>query len=165
MRRVPALVGVLLTLGVLGFLIYRLDLAALGRALAGARYRYVAHLLVTTVALHVLGALQWWVLLSPIRWIGPLRLFGAQMIGALAQGLIPLPVSAVVKAYVVARREPVSMSAVLATTLTDRLVDGLAFLALLGVVLGATDLPPDTGRVQPALRAAGWTSLGLSIWA
>ena len=164
MGRWHGLVGILLTLGVLGFIVYRLDLPTLGRALANARYGYVVPLLATTVVLHLIGALQWRFLLSPIRWVGPLRLFGAQMIGALTQGLIPLPVSAaVVKAYVVARREPVSMSAVLATTLTDRLVDGLAFLALLGVVLGATDLPPDTGRVLPALRAAGWTSLGLYL--
>jgi hypothetical protein len=79
----------------------------------------------------------------------------------LAQGLIQLPVGGLVRAYVVARREQVSLSAVLATTVTERLVDGLAFLGLLGVVLGVAELPPATAPVQAALRTAGWTSLAL----
>ncbi len=163
MRRWRALAGALLTLGVLGFIAYRLDLTALGRALAGADYAYLMPLLATTFALHWVAALQWRLVLSPVKWVRPLRLFGAQMVGALASGLLHLQVGGLARAYVVARRERVSMAAVLATTLTDRLVDGFAFLALVGVVLGATDLPAASAPAQAALRAAGWTTLGLYL--
>lgn len=163
MHRWRGLLAILLTLGVLAFIVYRLDLGALGRALAGAQYAYVIPLLVTTFVFHWIGALQWRLVLSPVKWVRPLWLFGAQMVGALAHGLLHLQVGAVVKAYVVTRRERVSMSAVLATTLTDRLVDAFAFLGLLGVVLGATDLPLASAPAQAALRAAGWTMLGLYL--
>lgn len=163
MRRWRGLVGILLSLAVLGFIVYRLDLVALGRALTGAQYAYVVPLLATTFVFHWVAALQWRLVLSPVKWVRPLWLFGAQMVGALAHGLLHLQVGAVVKAYVVARRERVSMSAVLATTLTDRLVDAFTFLGLLGVVLGATDLPLASAPAQAALRAAGWTMLGLYL--
>ncbi len=163
MRRWRGPLAILLNLGVLAFIVYRLDLVALGRALAGAQYAYVVPLLVTTFVFHWIGALQWRLVLSPVKWVRPLWLFGAQMVGALAQGLLHLQVGGVVKAYVVARRERVSMSAVLATTLTDRLVDAFAFLGLLGVVLGATELPLASASAQAALRAAGWTMLSLYL--
>lgn len=163
MRRWHGVVGILLTLGVFGFIVYRLDLAALGRALAGAQYGYIVPLLATTLLFHWVGALQWRLMLSPLKWVRPLRLFGAQMVGALAHGLVHVQVGGLVRAYVVARRERMSMSAVLATTLTNRLVDGFAFLGLVGVVLGATDLPLASAGAQDALRAAGWTTLALHL--
>jgi hypothetical protein len=87
----------------------------------------------------------------------------AQMVGALARGLVQLQVGGLVKAYVVARRERLSMSTVLATTVTDHLVDGLTFLGLLGVVLGFFDLPLASAPAQTALRAAGATTLALDL--
>lgn len=163
MRRWHGVIGLVLTLGVLAFLAYRLDLPALRRALAGAQYVYILPLLGTTFILHGVGALQWQMVLRPVQWVHPLRLFSAQMVAALAHGLLYLPVGGLVRAYVVARRERASMSAVLATTLVDRLVDGFAFLGLVGVVLALTDLPLGATPAQAALRAAGWTSLGLYL--
>ncbi len=49
MRRWPGVIGIVLTLGVLAFLVYRLDLPALRHALAGAQYVYVLPLLGTTL--------------------------------------------------------------------------------------------------------------------
>ncbi|MFI5340941.1 MAG: lysylphosphatidylglycerol synthase transmembrane domain-containing protein [Candidatus Methylomirabilales bacterium] len=163
MRRWHGPVGVLLSLGVLAFIFYRLDLAALGRALAGAHYAYVVPLVATTVLLLWIGALQWRYLLSLVKWVPPLRLFGAQMVGALAGSLVQVQVGGLVKAYVVARRERLSTSTVLATTITDHLVHGFAFLGLLGVVLWFTDLPLASTQAQGALRTAGWMTLGLDL--
>lgn len=109
----------------------------------------------TTVLLYGVGAFQWHLVLRPVRWIHPLWVFRAQMVGALAQGLLHVSVGKLGQSYVVARHAQVSMSAVLATTLVDRLVDGFAFLALVGVVLTCTDLPVGTAPAQTPLRAAG----------
>ena len=80
----------------------------------------------------IIGALQWRFILSPVKWVEPGRLVAAHLIGALAHGLIQLPVSGLVRAYVVARREHVSVIAVLATTVTDRLVDGVRVSGVAG---------------------------------
>ncbi len=97
MRRWQGLLAIFLTLGVLGFIVYRLDFAALGRALAGAQYAYLVPLLATTFVFHWVAALQWRLVLSSVKWVRPLWLFGAQMVGALAHGLLHLQVGAVVK--------------------------------------------------------------------
>jgi hypothetical protein len=163
MRRWHGVIGIVLTLGVVAFLLYRLDLPALRRALAGAQYAYILPFLGTTFLLHGVGAFQWQLVLRPVQWVHPLRLFSAQMVAALVHGLLYVPVGGLVRAYVVARREQASMSAVLATTLVDRLVDGFAFLGLVGVVLACTELPRGAAPARAALRAAGWASLGLYL--
>jgi len=163
MRRWHGLAGILLSLGVLAFMLYRLDLGALGRALAGAQYAYLVPLVAMGILLQWVSALQWRYVLSPVKWVRPLRLFGAQMVGALARGLVQVQVGGLVKAYVVARRERLSLSTVLATTITDHLVHGFTFLGLLGVVLGAIDLPLASARAQTALRTAGLTTLVLDL--
>ena len=163
MRRWAGLTGILLSLGVLGFIAYRLDLGALGRALTGAQYAYLVPLVATSILLQWVSALQWRYVLSPVKWVRSLRLFGAQMVGALARGLVQVQVGGLVKAYVVARRERLSLSTVLATTITDHLVHGFTFLGLLGVVLGVIDLPPASARAQAALRTAGLTTLALDL--
>ena len=163
MRRWHGIVGILLSLGVLAFIVYRLDVAALGRALAGAHYLYLVPLVATAVILHVVASLQWRYVLSPVKWVRPVWLFSAQMVGALARGLVQVQVGGLVKAYVVARRERLSMSTVVATTITDHLVDGLTFLGLLGAVLGFIDLPLAAAPAQTALRTAGLTTLGLDL--
>ena len=58
MRRWQGVIGIVLTLGVLAFLAYRLDLPALRHALAGAQYAYVLPLLGTTFILYAVGALH-----------------------------------------------------------------------------------------------------------
>jgi glycosyltransferase 2 family protein len=163
MRKWAGLAGILLSLGILGFIVYRLDLGALGRALAGAQYAYLVPLVATSILLQWVSALQWRYVLSPVKWVRTFRLFAAQMVGALARGLVQVQVGGLVKAYVVARRERLSLSTVLATTITDHLVHGLTFLGLLGVVLGVIDLPLASARAQTALRTAGLTTLVLDL--
>src|SRR3972149_11180659 len=87
MRRWHGIVGILLSLGGGSFIVYRLDGAALGRALAGAHYLYLVPLVATALMLHAVPALQWRYVLSPLKWVRPLRPFSAQMVGALARGL------------------------------------------------------------------------------
>lgn len=157
------LIGGLLSVAVVAFILYRLDLGSLTSSLRAADYRYLLPLFFTIVAVEWVGALQWRLILSPVKWAPTLRLFGALMLGYLANGLLFLRVGPFVRAYVVARREAVPMSAVLATTLTDRLVDGFAFLGLVGVVLLATDLPPASGAVQAGMRVGGAVTLGLYL--
>lgn len=162
MRR-KILIGGVLSLVVLAFILYRLDLDALRHSLAGADYSYLVPLVLTVIAVEYVRVLQWRLILSPVKWVTTFRLFSATMVGYLANGLLFLRVSPLVRAYVVARRAKVSTSAVLATTVVDRLVDGFAFLGLVGVVLLALDLPPASASVQAGLRTGGLLTLALYL--
>jgi uncharacterized membrane protein YbhN (UPF0104 family) len=108
-------------------------------------------------------ALKWRLILASIRRVGVLRLYGAIMIGYLANLIIPLRVSPLVRAYVVRVKEGIPASTVLATAAVDRLADGLVSVGLLAAVLVTMPLPDSLAEVRAALVTAGWVLLGVYV--
>lgn len=86
-------------------------------------------------------------LLYPIRPTRTFGLFGAIMAGYLANLLIPLGASPLVRSWLVARREGLNMSSVLATVVVDRLIDGVVFTGFVPIVLVFVAVPDPTGSM------------------
>lgn len=119
------------------------------------------------VALVALGeltrAFKWRMILAPIRRVRVVRLYGAIMIGYVANLIIPLRVSPLVRAYMIRLKEGIPTSTVLATVAVDRLADGLVSLGLLAAVLVFMSLPASLANVRAALATAGWVLLGIYV--
>jgi uncharacterized protein (TIRG00374 family) len=107
---------------------------------------------VSTLAVHV-RALRWKALLAPVDPEVALhpRLAGTA-IGFAANNLIPARVGELVRAVVTARLAKIPLSAVIASLVVERVLDGLATVALL---LGVTALPgfPSPQGAAPVLTA------------
>ncbi len=120
-----------------GWLAAGLDYGQSHRVLVGADPAYLAVLPLAVAAEQLVRAWKWRQILHPLRSIGTARLFGAIMAGYLANLLVPLGLSTLVRSWLVARIEALRMSAVLASVAIDRLIDGIVFAGLvLFVVVG-----------------------------
>lgn len=89
-----------------------------------------------------LRALRWRILVRPLAAVPARRLLPPLAIGFMVNFLLPGRAGEVVRAWLLSRREQVSMSAVFATVVVERLFDGLAvicFLAPAPFFLGAGD--------------------------
>lgn len=141
----------------LAWILARLDYNHLGALLAGADLRYLALVPVAVVVEQLVRAWKWRQILHPLRPIGTPRLFGAIMTGYLANLLVPLGLSPLVRSWLVARLEALRMSAVLASVAIDRLIDGIvvAGLVLIVVVFAAFPDPGGETRLGRVLGAAG----------
>ena len=106
-------------------------------------------------------AWKWRQLLHAIRPVATLRLFGAIMAGYFANFLIPLGISPIVRSWLVARLEALTMSAVLATAAIDRLVDGVIFSGFVAIALIFAVFPDPTGGIRLGLIVGGAGSLTL----
>ena len=145
-------------IGLAALVLWRIDFAELGRVLAGARVEYLA-LVPAVIALEQLvRAWKWRQILHPLLPVGTLRLFGAIMAGYLGTFLIPFGVSPLLRSWLVARREGLKMSAVLATVAIDRMIDGVVFAILVVLVLAVAVLPDPTGNLRLGLlgRRGRW---------
>lgn len=143
-RRLVSGVGAAISVLALAWIFWRVDLARLRLVVATADGVFLLLLPLAIAAEQMLRAWKWRQILYGIRPIGPLRLFGAIMAGYFANFLVPLGISPIVRSWLVARREDLKMSAVLATVVIDRLIDGVVFtvfvaLALAVAVPGAND--------------------------
>lgn len=84
---------------------------------------------------------RWDYLLRPMKRIPLRRLFPVVVIGYMGNNVYPARAGEVVRAYVLRRREGVSISASLATIVVERVFDGLVMLLFVFIGLPFTPMP------------------------
>jgi uncharacterized protein (TIRG00374 family) len=140
-------IGIAALLWVFGRIDYDRFLSVLARANLG-------FLLLVPVAIgaeQLLRAWKWRQLLYPIRPVGVFRLFGAIMGGYFANLIVPVGASPVVRSWLVARRQGLATSSVLATVAIDRVIDGIIFTGFVPIVLILMAIPDPTGAIRAGL--------------
>ena len=143
------------------WVLWRIDYDRLQGVVAEADVAFLLLVPLTIAAEQLVRAWKWRQLLHGIRPIGVLRLFGAIMAGYFANLLVPLGVSPLVRSWLVARLEALTMSAVLATAAIDRLVDGVIFSGFVAVALIFAVVPDPGGGVRLGLMVGGAGALTL----
>ncbi len=153
--------GAIVGLLALGWVSWRIDYDRLRSVVTNGEFGFLLLVPLAIAAEQLVRAWKWRQLLHVMRPVGTLRLFGAIMAGYLANILIPLGVSPFVRAWLVARLESLSMSAVLATVAIDRLVDGVVFTGFVALALIFAVFPDPTGDIRLGLTVGGVGSLAL----
>jgi len=162
-RRWWSVVGAAVGLGSLVWIGFLVDLERLRVVLAGARGEYLLLVPLAIALEQLVRAWKWRQLLHDLRPIPTFRLFGAIMAGYLANLLVPLGLSPLVRAWLVARLDRLRMSAVLATVAIDRFIDGIVFTGFVALVLAFAVFPDPTGNIRTGLVIGGAGSLGLFV--
>lgn len=111
------------TFGLLALFLRQTDLSAVLSEIANASPLPLLGALVTTALTYVIRAVRWQAMLLPI---GPTRFsaaFRATVIGFTANFLLPARAGEVVRPYLLARREGLSVTAAFATIILERFLD------------------------------------------
>ena len=154
--------GALVGLAGLAWVLRRLDLERFRADLAGADVRFILLVPLAIVAEQWVRAWKWRQLLHPVKQaIDTLHLLGAIMAGYLISILVPLGFSVLVRSWIVARREGLTTSGVLATVALDRLTDGIVFALLVPAALVLVVFPDPAGDIRAGLAWAALGSLAL----
>ncbi|MBA3520197.1 MAG: flippase-like domain-containing protein [Rhizobiales bacterium] len=154
-RRWLPWVGGLLGIAALAWVLRGFDLDRFLAVLAGADARFVALVPLAIMGEQFVRAWKWRQLLSPLRPVPTLYLFGAIMAGYLLAILVPFGFGTVARSWLVARRENLKLVSVLATVALDRLTDGIVFACLVPVALISVAFPDPTGGVRAGLIWGG----------
>src|SRR6478609_2977609 len=131
--RLRAPLVILLTIGLLAFFLYGVELRPVWDATRQADGRLLLGGVCVTMMTYALRAFRWQYLLAPI---GPTRFstaFRTTVIGFAASFLLPARAGEVIRPYLLARREHLSAPAAFATVILERLLDLLVVLLLFGV--------------------------------
>ncbi len=122
-----------------------------------ARYGWI----LPGVAVYFLGVWartwRWDYLLRPLKRIPLRRLFPVVVIGYMGNNVYPARAGEVIRAYVLRRREGVSISASLGTIVVERVFDGLVMLIFVFIGLPFTPMP---GWLQGMVIAASLLFFG-----
>ena len=151
--------GALIGLGSLFWVLRHFDLDRFISTLAGADMFYLALVPVGQIAEQFVRAWKWRQILSPLKLISTVRLFGAVMAGYLIASLIPFGFGTVARSWIIARSDALKMPAVLATVGLDRITDGVVFALIVPVTLLMVAFPDPTGGIRTGLIWSGAGSL------
>ncbi len=137
------------------------DLERLRAVLAAADYRFLLPLPLLIAFEQLIRAFKWRQFLYVLKPVGVWRLFGAIMVGYLSNHVVPVRVSPLVRAWLVARLEAMRVSTVLASIALDRIVDGFVFVGFTVAALAFVGFPDETGTVREGLAWGGAGSLAV----
>jgi len=154
-------IAALLTIGVLFVVFRNFDLGRLSDIMLEAEPLWLLALAISIPIEQVLRGWKWRQILFDIRPVGTLRLFSAVMVGYFANMIIPIGLSPLVRAWLIARLEALKITTVLLTTAIERFVDGIVFAVLVGILVSFATLPVTEGNLRLGLMVAGISSLVL----
>lgn len=132
------------------------DLASVWTQIGQARVDLIGATVAGIALAYVVRVKRWQLLLAPLGSVGFGAATRATVIGFATSTIVPR-LGEVVRPYLLARREQLSMSAALATIVVERLLDMLAVILLFGLFLLAfsSQLPSTDEQVLAALKAGG----------
>jgi glycosyltransferase 2 family protein len=141
-------------LATLAWVLHDLDYDRLLGVVATADPAYLALVPIAIIGEQWARASKWRQLLYSLKPIGTAGLFGTLMASYFANLVVP-GISPVARAWLVARREDLKVTAVLATVAIERLIGGIVLTALVPLTLAVVVVPGPSGLVQNALI---WTA-------
>jgi hypothetical protein len=146
-----------LTAALMAFFLRSADLSSVWSEISRARLELVVAGLAANAVSYVIRVGRWQRLLAPIGQVGFGAAAHATVIGFATTALLPGRLGEVLRPYLLARRQRLSVSAALATIVLERLLDLIAVVMLLGVFLlfFSSDLPQADDQVLAALRGGG----------
>ena len=130
LRRWLPWLGALIGAAALAWVLRGFDLSRFLTIATGIDGRFVLMVPLTIIVEQIVRGWKWRQLLWPLRAIGSAHLFGAVMAGYLLAIVVPFGFGTVTRSWLVARRENLKFSTVLATVALDRLTDGIVFACL-----------------------------------
>ncbi|MEK6216141.1 MAG: flippase-like domain-containing protein, partial [Boseongicola sp.] len=160
--------GGALALWLIFWLYGSLDFGLFLAGLRGSNPLWITVLAGTILLEQVLNGWKWRQILYDVKPVGTLRLTGALLAGYGANVLVPVGISPLVRAWLVARLDNLKMATVLTTTIIARFIDGVVFALFAGVVALAGQVPQVEGNLQLGLSVAGGLNImlfGGLLWA
>jgi glycosyltransferase 2 family protein len=136
-------IGVGISLVLLGYLFSKVEYRQLWQSLVSANVPMLLMAAVVISGTLVMRAWRWQYLLQPVQQVRFSNSMAATAIGMMANMILPVRLGEIVRAVVLGHRERIDKSAVFATVVVDRLLDGFTILLILGLILLLAPLPVD----------------------
>ena len=131
--------GLVVAIPVLAIIVLRTDVGETIDALEEANYALIAPAVVLLLGAIWLQAVRWRFLLKPLADVSPTRLYPIVFIGHLGNSLLPLRGGDLLRAFVLNRREGVSVAAGLGTLVVEHILDGIMLVGLLIIFVASAN--------------------------
>ncbi|MEW5911775.1 MAG: lysylphosphatidylglycerol synthase transmembrane domain-containing protein [Thermodesulfobacteriota bacterium] len=154
--RLHLILGLAISVACLVFLLRGVDLPRLWELIRQVNLLYYLMVTALLALSYYVRSLRWRLLLKPLKDCSLSALFSANLIGFMANNILPARLGELVRAYAANRLAQVPTSSALATLVIERVLDGMTLLVLLFAALLFADPKAQAGAFNVAyLRGAG----------
>jgi uncharacterized protein (TIRG00374 family) len=157
------LVGFVITIAILAYGLWRLDLGEVAVGLRRADYRLLPFSAGATLGGYLLRTARWRLILAPAQVLPVKTLYGPLMIGFMANNLLPARMGEFVRAYSLNRVAGTPKTLGLSTVVLERVFDGLTLVAVL-LVLALFRALPAFGAPLAYVAGALFAVATLGAW-
>ncbi len=164
--------GIVVSAAAVAVLLSQIDLGETADAFRAAHYGWIIPAVVSILALMVFRVWRWRYLLRDDLQASFEGRLSATFIGFMANGLLPARMGEFIRAWCLGHREGKSKSAIFASIIVERLLDGLWILLYLVIALWVVPFPEGGGvgssvlgglSLKTGVRWAGFLSLALYV--
>lgn len=158
------IIGFAISLACLVYVLRDVDFAELWRLTLDVNPLYYLWVNVSLALSMWVRSYRWRLLLSPVKACRIEPLYSANLIGFMANDLLPARLGEFVRSYAAGRLEGIPASTTLATIVVERVLDGLCMLLVLFLALLFADPSAQAGAFNVAyLRGVGFALLALYL--
>jgi len=142
MSRWKTWVGIAISVAAIWWAMRGVEWGLVWPALRAADWRLLAAVFLLAPVINIgVRAVRWRILLRPVASLSVASCASATAVGLLANNVLPARIGEFVRAYALARREPVATGTAFGSLFLERMLDGFALVGILYALTLVRDLP------------------------
>jgi len=160
-KKILFIVGLMVSVICSWLFVRKIEWSSLGVAFGEAKYIYIFPTILIMFASFYIRAIRWEVLLSPVKKVAVLNLFSVNMIGFMANNVLPARLGEFIRPVMVARKEKIGVSASFATVAIERVFDilGIIVIASLLFCFLPSGTSQNTNSLAVILQLKKWSAI------
>ncbi|MBC8553336.1 MAG: flippase-like domain-containing protein [Candidatus Brocadiales bacterium] len=145
-KKIMFITGILISIVCSWLFVRKIEWSGLGVAFRDAKYIYIFPTIILMFIAHYIRTIRWEVLLSPVKKVSLLNLFSANMIGFMANNVLPARLGEVIRPVIIARKEKIKVSTSFATAVMERVFDILGIIVIASLLFYFLPSEPSQNR-------------------
>ncbi|NOR64953.1 MAG: flippase-like domain-containing protein [Candidatus Scalindua sp.] len=145
-KKILFIAGILVSIICSWLFVRKIEWSSLGVAFRDAKYIYIFPTIILMFLSFYLRAIRWKVLISPVKKVSILNLFSVNMIGFMANNVLPARLGEVIRPVMIARKEKINVSTSFATIVMERIFDMLGIIVIASLLFYFLPSDPSQNR-------------------
>lgn len=158
-KKILFIAGILVSIICSWLFARKIEWSSLGEAFREAKYIYIFPTVIILFIAHYIRAIRWEVLLSPIKRVSVLNLFSANMIGFMANNVLPARLGEIIRPVMIAGKEKIKVSTSLATVAIERVFDILGVIVIASLLFCFLPSDNETNSQAVILQLKKWSAI------
>ncbi len=145
-KKILFIAGILVSIVCSWLFVRKIEWSSLGVAFRDAKYFYIFPTIILIFISFYLRAVRWEVLISPVKKVSILNLFSVNMIGFMANNVLPARLGEVIRPVMIARKEKIKVSTSFAIIVMERIFDILGLIVIASLLFYFLPSQPSQSR-------------------